>query len=170
MTILFSIPVSTFGFDILGIILGGHLATTVFLLIAWATLDKRPFTGETTPWQRLKECRLFEYVRDYFPNQCVDTAELPPSQNYMFIMHPHGIVSMSAVWCNFAGDSNGNKKQWPNAPTYGIHNTVTSWVMRVISYRYPPQVPLEDADSHLKHELLYPLLARISHGAGFCKR
>ena len=49
--------------------------------------------------ERIEQCRAWtcwRLARDYFPNsKLIKTCELPPEYNYLFLYHPHGIISMS---------------------------------------------------------------------------
>ncbi|KAI8913502.1 diacylglycerol acyltransferase [Gorgonomyces haynaldii] len=57
------------------------------------------------PIQWVKRLSLWKGLRDFFPMELVKTAELDPSKNYVFVYHPHGIISLGA-WTNFATEAN----------------------------------------------------------------
>ncbi len=49
---------------------------------------------------------------DYFPAELVKTADLDPSHKYIFVTHPHGIVTVS-TWVAFDCDATGFDVKFP---------------------------------------------------------
>lgn len=47
--------------------------------------------------EMLRRLKFWHLVRDYFPISLVKTAELKADRNYIFGVHPHGILSFGAV-------------------------------------------------------------------------
>jgi hypothetical protein len=45
-------------------------------------------------------CRLgwWKHCAEYFPTQLIKTADLDPDQRYIFVVAPHGVVTMFC-WC-----------------------------------------------------------------------
>jgi hypothetical protein len=61
----------------------------------------------------LRNWPIWKHFRDYFPLSLVKTAELDPSQNYIFAVAPHGILSIGAIG-NFGTEANDFSKLFPN--------------------------------------------------------
>lgn len=61
--------------------------------------------GAGSPWVR--NWLVWKYFLAYFPANLIKTAELPPNQNYLFAIFPHGVLS-TAVGANF----NNNYSKW----------------------------------------------------------
>jgi len=61
----------------------------------------------------LRKWPIWKHFRDYFPLTLVKTAELDPSQNYIFAVAPHGILSIGAIG-NFGTEANDFSKLFPN--------------------------------------------------------
>ncbi|XKL69077.1 hypothetical protein PGB90_006846 [Kerria lacca] len=53
----------------------------------------------------LRRLWIHNYFREYFPIRLIKTAELPPDNNYLLILYPHGIVTASLI-ANFATEAN----------------------------------------------------------------
>ncbi|CAG2103195.1 unnamed protein product [Medioppia subpectinata] len=49
------------------------------------------------PCNWLRNSPFVKYFTDYFPMKLIKTQDLDPGQNYMFICHPHGLMSLSFV-------------------------------------------------------------------------
>ena len=57
--------------------------------------------------------KWWSHLRDYFPTAKLHkTADLPPSGRYIFIIVPHGILSVS-TWLTFCTSSLGFEEQYP---------------------------------------------------------
>ncbi|KAL0487084.1 2-acylglycerol O-acyltransferase [Acrasis kona] len=53
-----------------------------------------------------KSLPLFAHFRDYFPSKLIVKEKLQPGKPYFMIMHPHGIIGMSA-WSNIFNETEG---------------------------------------------------------------
>jgi hypothetical protein len=67
--------------------------------LAWYVYDYRTPERGGRRWEWVRSWRVWSYVRDYFPISMHRTAEIDPSKNYMFVYHPHGIMSFGAFSC-----------------------------------------------------------------------
>ena len=47
----------------------------------------------------IRQAKIWDYFRGYFPAQLVKTHELDPSKKYVFAYHPHGVYAI-ALFCN----------------------------------------------------------------------
>ncbi len=50
--------------------------------------------------------------RDYFPIRLIKTVDLDPKKNYIFGIHPHGIMSCG-IFGNFASEATGFSEKFP---------------------------------------------------------
>ncbi|XP_036135613.1 2-acylglycerol O-acyltransferase 3 [Molossus molossus] len=82
------------------------------LYLAWLFLDRNTPNqgGRRSEWMR--NWTIWKHFRDYFPIKLVKTVDLPPDRNYVFGVHPHGILSFGA-FCNFTTESNNFSQQFP---------------------------------------------------------
>ncbi|XP_003745429.1 2-acylglycerol O-acyltransferase 2 [Galendromus occidentalis] len=71
------------------------------IYMVWYIYDLETCERGGRRWQRLRELRVWRYMRDYFPVHLVKTADLPADRNYIIGYHPHGIMSFGAM-INFA--------------------------------------------------------------------
>lgn len=55
---------------------------------------------------------MFKHFCNYFPITLVKTTDLDPSKNYIFGIHPHGIISCGA-YGNFGSEATGFSKKFP---------------------------------------------------------
>lgn len=74
------------------------ISIVYFLWIFWWDRRTPECGGRWSDW--LRRLKLWHLVRDYFPISLVKTAELKADRNYIFGVHPHGIISYGAS-CNF---------------------------------------------------------------------
>ncbi|KAM3837605.1 2-acylglycerol O-acyltransferase 2-A-like [Vipera latastei] len=81
------------------------------LYAAWWALDwDTPRKGgRRSHWMR--NWVIWRYMKDYFPITLVKTADLDPSKNYIFGLHPHGILVIGIF--NFYTEATGFSKQFP---------------------------------------------------------
>jgi len=54
--------------------------------------------GRRCEWVR--NWKLWQYCRDYFPLTLHSTASLDANRNYLLICHPHGIMAFSGILCS----------------------------------------------------------------------
>ena len=81
-----------------------------FLWIFW--WDRQAPERGGRSYDFLRRLKFWRYVRDYFPISLVKTAELTTDRNYIFGVHPHGILSFGAS-NNFCTDATGFLKLFP---------------------------------------------------------
>ncbi|KAI9360852.1 diacylglycerol acyltransferase-domain-containing protein [Zopfochytrium polystomum] len=55
---------------------------------------------------------LWTWFRDFFPMSLVKTTDLDPSANYIFLYHPHGIISLGA-FTNFGTEASHFSRLFP---------------------------------------------------------
>uniref|UniRef100_A0A8C6TX11 Acyltransferase n=1 Tax=Neogobius melanostomus TaxID=47308 RepID=A0A8C6TX11_9GOBI len=80
---------------------------TAWLIFDWNT-PKRG--GRRSSWVR--SWTVWTYFRDHFPIRLIKTHNLPPSRNYIFGYHPHGVLCFGA-FCNFGTEATGFSKKFP---------------------------------------------------------
>lgn len=66
--------------------------------------------GRSSHWTR--NWKLWHYYCQYFPMSLVKTVELAQDKNYLFCVHPHGVMSFSAFG-NFGTEGTGFSKIFP---------------------------------------------------------
>lgn len=66
--------------------------------------------GRRSAWVR--DWAVWRHFRDYFPISLVRTAQLDPSQNYLFGFHPHGVLAVGA-FSNFCTEATGFSRLFP---------------------------------------------------------
>ncbi|KAJ4930140.1 hypothetical protein JOQ06_019153 [Pogonophryne albipinna] len=79
----------------------------VWQVVDWHTPERG---GRKTTFVR--NWRVWEHLRDFFPIKLVKTAELNPNKNYVVGIHPHGIMCAGAFTC-FSTESCGFKELFP---------------------------------------------------------
>lgn len=60
----------------------------------------------------IRRWRIWDYYREYFPVRLIKTAPLDPDKNYIFGVHPHGILCFGA-FLNFSTDATGFSQLFP---------------------------------------------------------
>jgi hypothetical protein len=112
------------GLSLLGFILFVYLLFTRFFWISglyavWYYLDRdRCHTGgRRNKWVR--EWRLWKYLADYFPVELVKTVDLDPRRNYIFGVHPHGVMCFS-TFANFSTEATGFSSKFPGLTSHLI--------------------------------------------------
>lgn len=105
---------STIIFIILIALLTTPFAVVTVVLIAWVIYDYRTPErgGRQSKW--IRGWPVWRYCRRHFPVSLRRTTPKPfdPSRNYLFIYHPHGILSYGA-FVNFATDAGDFGKLFP---------------------------------------------------------
>ena len=88
------------------------------LYIPWYVYDYRTPDrgGRRSKWVR--NWKIWQFFRDYFPVRLIKTEDLNPEKNYLLIYHPHGITA-SGAFINFCTESTGFSKLFP-----GIRSTL----------------------------------------------
>ncbi|KAG7516852.1 hypothetical protein JOB18_042000 [Solea senegalensis] len=79
----------------------------IWLVKDWQTPERG---GRRT--KAVRNWRVWQHLRDYFPIKLVKTAELNPNKNYILGCHPHGIMSAGAFVC-FGTESCGFSDTFP---------------------------------------------------------
>lgn len=79
----------------------------MWLVMDWQTPEKG---GRRTKFVR--EWKVWEHFRDFFPIKLKKTGELSPNKNYILGCHPHGIMSAGAFNC-FSTESCGFTELYP---------------------------------------------------------
>ncbi|KAK5858334.1 hypothetical protein PBY51_002481 [Eleginops maclovinus] len=69
----------------------------IWQVIDWQTPERGGRKQQHTTFVR--NWRVWEHLRDFFPVKLVKTAELNPNKNYVVGIHPHGIMSAGAFTC-----------------------------------------------------------------------
>ncbi|XP_023578829.1 2-acylglycerol O-acyltransferase 1 [Octodon degus] len=69
-----------------------YLPYLTWLYFDWLTPDKG---GRRSSWVR--NWNLWKYCQDYFPLRLVKTHNLDPRHNYIFGLHPHGILALGTA-------------------------------------------------------------------------
>lgn len=82
------------------------------LYIAWIAYDSNKcYTGGRFNAVS-RGLKVWEYYCQYFPINLVKTVDLDPNVNYIFAVHPHGIMCLSGFG-NFCTDATGFSKLFP---------------------------------------------------------
>ncbi|XP_076024354.1 2-acylglycerol O-acyltransferase 3b [Genypterus blacodes] len=82
------------------------------LYLVWLVMDRQTPEKGGRRTHFVRNWKVWDHVRDYFPVKLVKTAELDPNKNYIFGCHPHGIISAGAFCC-FATESCGFTEAFP---------------------------------------------------------
>lgn len=69
----------------------------LLLYVAWTFWDGATPSRGGRPSDAHRNRRLWRYFADYFPATLIKTAELPADRNYIFGLHPHGIIGLGSV-------------------------------------------------------------------------
>lgn len=60
----------------------------------------------------IRRLPYFRHFRNFFPSDIIKTTELDPSKTYLFALHPHGIIGLSAQ-ANFGNDYSDFQNLFP---------------------------------------------------------
>ncbi|KAK7089933.1 2-acylglycerol O-acyltransferase 2-like [Littorina saxatilis] len=108
------------GFGMVGFFI--YLLFTRFYFIpllyaAWYYYDRQTSAqgGRRSKWVR--NWHLHKHFANYFPITIVKTADYHPSKNYIFGLHPHGIMCHSH-FCNMGTEGTGFSKLFPAIKPY----------------------------------------------------
>uniref|UniRef100_A0A6B2L9Z5 Acyltransferase n=1 Tax=Arcella intermedia TaxID=1963864 RepID=A0A6B2L9Z5_9EUKA len=74
--------------------------------------DKATPSGQGRRLEWFRELKFFKYLKDYFPCATHKTADLDPSKTYIFVYHPHGILSVGC-FITFGTNATGFKELFP---------------------------------------------------------
>jgi hypothetical protein len=81
------------------------------LYIAWYYYDMNTCQTGGRQLKFLRRLKIWKYFADYFPLNLIKTADLDPKKSYLFALHPHGIMSFSAM--NFCSEATGFSEKFP---------------------------------------------------------
>ncbi|XP_037669672.1 2-acylglycerol O-acyltransferase 3 [Choloepus didactylus] len=79
----------------------------VWFYLDWDTPNRG---GRRFNWVR--NWTVWKLQKSYFPVKLVKTAELPPNQNYVMGVHPHGVMC-TGIFCNYVTESTSFSQQFP---------------------------------------------------------
>lgn len=87
--------------------------------------DTYPSTDNYLPNYRFSYCRfnwlrnwrIWNYYRDYFPIKLVKTADLAADKNYLFCVYPHGVASAASL-LNFQSNATNFDELYPGIDPY----------------------------------------------------
>lgn len=84
--------------------------TLVYLV--WYLYDRQsPYQGGKRV-QFFRTARVWNYFRDFFPLTLYKYCDLDPDKNYLFALHPHGVLCVSHFCC-FATEATGFSELFP---------------------------------------------------------
>nr|CAD2182860.1 unnamed protein product [Meloidogyne enterolobii] len=96
------------------------------LYLVWYLYDiKQPCRG-SRPSEYVKNWHIWRHIVDYFPIEIHKTAEIPPTQNYIFSAHPHGILGSSSMLL-FSSNAHNTQKLFPGINLHGATLGVNFW-------------------------------------------
>lgn len=102
-----------------------YLLTAVVAYTLYIFLDQSPKKGgwNVPPaWQRLlRNYPGFRYLAEYFDAQIIKEKDLDPTQQYLFVYHPHGIVGIGAC-CHLSTNGVDFEKHFPGVSSYILSN------------------------------------------------
>ena len=98
------------------------ISLAYFLWIFWWDRQTPERGGRWSDF--LRRLKFWHYVRDYFPISLVKTAELATDRNYIFGVHPHGILCFGAS-NSFCTEATGFSKLYPGITPHLI--TLRLW-------------------------------------------
>ncbi|XP_014691090.1 acyl-CoA wax alcohol acyltransferase 2 [Equus asinus] len=97
------------------------------LILTWLAFDwKTPQQGGRRV-NCVRNWKLWKHYSDYFPLKLLKTHDISPSQNYILVCHPHGLMSHS-YFGHFATESSGFSKIFPDITPYLLTLGAFFWV------------------------------------------
>ena len=84
--------------------------TVIYLIYYYYDFDRCEKGGFQVQFTR--KSKIWKYFRDYFPIKLIKTTELDPARNYIFGVHPHGILSLGTI-ANFGTEANNFSDLFP---------------------------------------------------------
>ena len=82
------------------------------LYLIWYVYDRKTPHQGGRRIQYFRHWKVWDYFRDFFPLTLKKTCDLDPSKNYLFALHPHGVLCVSH-FCSFATEATGFSKLFP---------------------------------------------------------
>ncbi|EFJ49380.1 hypothetical protein VOLCADRAFT_89744 [Volvox carteri f. nagariensis] len=95
--------------------------TTAFLgYMLYVSIGPGVKAGRTCTWPKpLRSWSLWRLMSSYFDAKLIKTVDLDPSGNYLFVVHPHGVIAISS-WINFVTEATGFSEKFPGKSIPGI--------------------------------------------------
>ena len=110
----------TLSFFFMGLSCIALLITLLFTRFYWLTLlygiwyvydfYQPERGGRRSEW--IRRWSVWKHYRDFFPLNLHKTCDLDPGKNYIFLVHPHGIMGMG-IFGNFATEATGFSELFP---------------------------------------------------------
>ncbi|XP_780610.3 2-acylglycerol O-acyltransferase 2 [Strongylocentrotus purpuratus] len=88
-----------------------------FVLMGWAYYDRHTPKRGGRRSDFMRRGRIWKKMADYFPVHLVKTSDLDPNRNYLFGVHPHGIMSVGA-FVNFAAEATSFSDLFPGIKSH----------------------------------------------------
>jgi 1-acyl-sn-glycerol-3-phosphate acyltransferase len=93
-------------------------------------LDPFPARGGY-PWGShtllLRSVPIWRWLAEYFPIKLQKTCELDPSQSYIFVCHPHGVIGFG-TWLNFGMNATGFLEKFPGLRVHLLGASAWFWI------------------------------------------
>ena len=104
-------------FSLVGYLLFGYFLFKSFYWVTlayafWYYLDRNRCHQGGRRSDSARRWKIWEFFRDYFPIKLIKTVDLDPRKNYIFGLHPHGVMCFSAM-ANFATEATGFAQKFP---------------------------------------------------------
>ncbi|KAF6248759.1 diacylglycerol acyltransferase [Scenedesmus sp. NREL 46B-D3] len=90
-----------------------YSAVLWFLYTIYINLGPGRWASKNGSWPKLcRKLGWWKHCADYFPTELIKTADLDPEQRYIFVVAPHGVVTMFC-WPCFDTDATDFSKKFP---------------------------------------------------------
>jgi hypothetical protein len=98
-----------------------YLLTAAIAYTLRLFLDKAPRNGGwtmSTEWRRwFRNYPGFRYLGEYFDARIIKEKDLDPTQQYIFVYHPHGIIGIGAC-CHLATNGADFETHFPGVSSF----------------------------------------------------
>ncbi|XP_067949032.1 2-acylglycerol O-acyltransferase 2-like [Watersipora subatra] len=84
----------------------------VAVYLVWFVYDRNTPSSGGRRMQAVRNSSLWKCFRDYFPLTLVKSCDFDTKKNYIFALHPHGVLCVSQ-FCSFATEGTGFSKLFP---------------------------------------------------------
>ncbi|GMS79713.1 hypothetical protein PENTCL1PPCAC_1888, partial [Pristionchus entomophagus] len=102
------------------------LAPVVFLYFIWMWWDwNSPYKGGYSSRYFLN-LRIHKWFCQYFPLKLHTSSDLPNDQNYLIVMHPHGVIGASSY--HFMSNGSGLMDKFPKINFHACTLVANFWV------------------------------------------
>jgi hypothetical protein len=88
----------------------------VIVYLLWCIYDRETETRVKRRSEWVRKLPAWNYFRDYYPISFVKTANLDPSRNYIFGLHPHGVLALGSL--NFSTETGGFSEKFPGIKAF----------------------------------------------------